>query len=442
MGSGKVALILSIDRYLPQVTMIGKYYLNITVCCLICVTVIHAGHGGGPPDFSGKKKCRLQMKFPTPCIDLKPPGDVEATIQKCWNEAIDTDFKCQKMEDFMKERFMNKGKGKGKKKRMSPADFIFISSFHWLIYFTDDIAPNLCPLIKKDTREKIKTSFRNCFLKERNIEMGEMINVRQVVTHLQRYSGSITNMTTVIGIADVCMGKAKNQDDLAKCVSINLLGACMRDPYYKKPFSKRHSHKGGRKPEFNGENGVEGGPPRSGPPSGKPPQMSGEKRKKHFKMRCEPCFPLEAKDEVTNAWKTCLDSIKPADFFTKFMRCIKWEPKEDKPDKFTWLTLFTPAFKMSVFFNKKSQDAHLDCVYGKLGLGSTTDVNPSGFRDMVTNQLEGDEMVKYQIIESVDACAFTTEGMKINSDDFTRCTVDRLQKECDMPSPSAMAGPM
>jgi len=275
--------------------------------------------------------------------------------------------------------------------------------------------------------------------------MGEMINIRQVISQIEKYSGSVSNMTTVIGIAELCSSTSTNQEDFSKCVMGNLLGACMRDPYYKKPFS--HHHKGGYKPDMHGKNGTRPGPQdhKSHRKGGRKPGKDGDKgsrprphsrgcmgggrpRGKH----CEPCFSLEASDELRMSWKSCLDSVKPADFFTKFMRCIKWEPEEDKPEKAMWTQLFTPRFQLSVFFNKKSQDAHLQCMYEKLGLGTTTDVNPQGFKDLVLNQLEGDEETKDDVIETIDACSYTSEEMKITSEDFTTCTAERLQNQCDM----------
>jgi len=422
--------------------MMVKLYYTIVICSL--VFIIGTDAMGGPGFMAKGKKCPIVWEFPKPCIDLQPPEDVSNAIQKCWNQAIDIDFKCQEIEVFFRERFSKK---KGKKKRpFSPADFIFISSFHWLVYFTDDISPKLCPLMSAETREKIKSTFRNCFLEETSVEMGKMVNVRQVISKLGTYSGHVSNITTVVGIADLCSSKTTNQDDLAKCVTSNLLGACMRDPYYKKPFSHRYSHKGGSKPSMKKGGGGYGNYPkdkaagsrpgpdgagsRPGPDSKLPQGKMGQRPKKkgHY---CEPCFPLQSSEELKAAFTTCMDTVKPADFYTKFLRCTKFDEKK-AAKKNMWLQLFTPNYDISVFFSKKSQDAHTNCMYQKLGLGTTSAVSIRGFKDLVLNHLEGDVNVQEQVIEAIDGCSYTKEGILITTEEFTKCTAELLQKECDM----------
>jgi len=388
--------------------------------------MVKGGPGGSPGGRSGKtstndaanrateQKCPIQFKFPKPCIDLTPPDDVRLAIEKCWSRAITTDFKCQTMEGFMKEMFAKMGEGgMGSMMTMSPADWVFLSSFHWLVYFTEDVAPNLCPLMKAETRETIKTSFRTCFLNETNVDMGDMVNIDQVHAIMSRFTGSATNMTTVSRVVNTCADKSETQRELSGCVYPSLLEACIRDPYYKNPFGGMYKdgmykdkYSGGGKSmdKYPGDKG--------GPPMGK----------------CQPCYPLKPSNMLQNAWKTCLPSVTPPDFFTKFMRCINWEPKEDKPEASMWRELFTPRLELSIFFNKKSQDDHLNCMYGMLGLGTATDVNPQGFKDMILSQLEGDDEVKEQMIDAVDSCS--NLGGTIHSEDFTECTAAKLEEGC------------
>merc|ERR1719309_1198017 len=260
------------------------------------------------------KKCPLEFKFPKPCIQLEPPKEVNAIITKCWSEAIDTDFQCQDIGQYFMDRYTS-----GNKEPMSVYDFIFIDSFSWLIYFTDDISPNLCPLLKSETRNKIKTSFRSCFLKTTGLEMGEMINVQQVITQLGNYIGSENNKTAVIKVAQDCSKKSDNQEDFSKCATKELIGTCMRDPYFEKPSFPfmPDTNEGGSTPQTPLPFATRGHGGKPGGYSGKP--------------MCEPCIPLEATDEVTMAWKTCMDDPEAQDFYHKFLKCLKWEPKGDKP---------------------------------------------------------------------------------------------------------------
>jgi len=379
------------------------------------------------------KKCPLEFKFPKPCIQLEPPKEVNAIITKCWSEAIDTDFQCQDIGQYFMDRYTS-----GNKEPMSIYDFIFIDSFSWLVYFTDDISPNLCPLLKTETRKKIKTSFRSCFLNQTGLEMGKMINVQQVITQLGNYIGSENNKTAVIKVAEDCSKKSDNQEDFSKCATKELIGTCMRDPYFEKPTFPfmPDTNEGGPPPPppspvtrgYGGKPGSYGGKP--GGYGGKPGGYGGKPGGYGGKPMCEPCIPLEATDEVTMAWKTCMDDPEAQDFYHKFLKCLKWEPKGDKPMEAMWPQLFTPRFKLSVFFDKESQDAHTDCTYQKLGLGSSTEVNPQGFRDLVNSKLIGEQKDKDNLIETIDACSTGTEA--ITSEEFTTCTVQRLQKQCGM----------
>jgi len=378
------------------------------------------------------KKCPLEFKFPKACIHLKAPKDVNDAIQKCWSEAIDTDFKCQNIGAFMMELMSS---GKKDMMSMSVYDFIFLDSFDWLVYFTDDISPNLCPLLKTETRNEIKNSFKTCFVKETGLGMdGQMVNVTQVIDQIERYQGSETNKTTVIRIAEDCSSKSGNQEDFSKCTMKSLVETCKRDPYYEKPQlpfmsepETKSSHGAG---SYGGgpPNGANGGGYGGGRPNGAAGQNHGGYPMD--KPKCEPCIPLEAADEVSMAWKTCMEAPEAQDFYHKFLRCLKWEPKGDKPMEAMWPQLFTPRFKLAVFIDKDSQDAHTDCMYEKLGLGNSTDVNAQGFKDLVSDKLMGAQKVKDYLIETIDACSISNEA--ITSEEFTTCTVQRIQRKCDM----------
>merc|ERR1712055_64280 len=119
MGSRNIRVNLSISQL--QIAMIVTYYINIAICFLVFLTISEGM--GGPGTWGKGKRCKIQFKFPRPCIDLKPPEDVQTAIQKCWKEAINIDFKCQKKEIFMKERFT-------KRERENQSHQLILSSCH------------------------------------------------------------------------------------------------------------------------------------------------------------------------------------------------------------------------------------------------------------------------------------------------------------------------
>lgn len=269
--------------------------------------------------------------------------------------------------------------------------------------------------------------------------MDKIINVQQVINQIQNYRGAANNITTVVGITEDCSKKSENQGDFSKCMMTSLIATCMKDPYYQKPKFPFMSKNKSYKPNTGGRSNRGGQPNKGGrrnrggrPNKGGNRNRGGRRNRGGFsrktKQQCEPCIPLKAKNEVSTVWKTCMDEPKAQDFYHKFLKCLNWEPKGDRPLKDMWPQLFTPRFQISIFFDQASQDAHTNCMYHKLGLGNTTVVNAQGFKNMVHHKLIGEKKAKDDLIATIDACSSGTAA--ITSEKFTACTLQSLKTKC------------
>jgi len=259
--------------------------------------------------------------------------------------------------------------------------------------------------MKPATRQKIQTDFRNCFLLETGLQFGDMVNVGQLMDMVGKYSGSQRNMSTVVSVAESCSKVSQKQEEFAECSITNLVAACKNDPYY----SGNHDNKGNSARKLRQK--------RSG--WGKKGSGGGSKW-----SDCEPCFKLTASDELQQVITTCKNTGQQ-DFNSKFQKCIKLD--EQKKNKLYWIKLFKPVYKNSIFKPKKVGEDMTNCVYSKFGLGTTTDVNISGFKALVNTHLLGADEEKVGVLKAVDDCASATT---VTSEEFTSCTIKVLKEQC------------
>merc|ERR1712066_299087 len=104
---------------------------------------------------------------------------------------------------------------------------MFMKNFDWMVFFSKDLSPMLYPFINEVTQNKIRTTFKACFLKKTGVEMGaKMINTKHVIEKIKQYKGDESNITAIVNATEHCSVNATTQEKLSHCVMRKVIGGC------------------------------------------------------------------------------------------------------------------------------------------------------------------------------------------------------------------------
>jgi len=339
---------------------------------------------------------------------------------------------------------------------------IFMKNFDWMVFFSKDISPTLYPFIHEETQNKIKSTFKACFLKKTGVQMGaKMINTKHVIEKIKQYKGDESNITAIVNATEHCSINATTQEELSHCVMKKVIGGCfmkyrsaMRGKYQirsrteltptdeSEDEKKEREEKEAKDEDDDDKDSDEDDEDKE---EEKKEEDSKKSRRHHNRdfnrkysknyKKCTPCYPLQSSEELKHICMYCMEHGEP-NYFSKIMSCMKYDMKKKAEDAkkepdHMWLKLFKPLHTGSFFMPTERIEKMQSCIFGRLGLGTTDDVSAEGYKKMIKKHLIGNDKVKEVLIKNVDSCSKSAIGAKVDYKLFTKCILPKLQDHCD-----------
>jgi len=275
----------------------------------------------------------------------------------------------------------------------------FMSSFHWFVFFTKDIAPIMPIIIAPDNRTKIRENFRNCFLNKTNLDMDDIVDREALKTIIERYEGDASNKTVLLNSIDNC-NNSTTQEEFSKCTFTYLSEACDADRENKSDVNKEI-----RKSIKNSKG-------------------------------CEPCFNLTSSEELKETVQYCTEEEVTKEFHSKLLECYKkrntknpaiQKAMQGPKGKDMWMNLFLPENKQKWKVGKVDREEINNCIYERFNMGTVNDINPKGYTDLIENYILGSVKSRAFLMATVEKC---TQNRPVSQTVFRACMLDYMEKEC------------